>query len=83
MKNVKKVKSQPKKTILRYPQSAFACGPALRIRQQLKKHICIMFLVDFRHEIPEKSLKLTKKVEHGPKKVFQPAIGCAQHPKAG
>ena len=28
-------------------------------------------------------MKCTKKVENSPKKVFQPAFGCGQHPKAG
>ena len=38
--------------------------------------------VDFSHEITEKGLKLTKKVETA-EKVVQPVFGCAQHPKAG
>ena len=42
-----------------------------------------MFFGHFRCEITEKALKLTKKVEKQLKKMFQPAFGCAQHPKAG
>ena len=40
-----------------------------------------MFFLDFRREITEKSLKLTKKSWKQLKKVFQPAFGCTQHPK--
>ena len=41
------------------------------------------FFVDFSCEITEKALKWTKKVEKRLKKRFRPALGCAQHPKAG
>ena len=41
------------------------------------------FFVDFSREITEKVLKLTKKVEKRLKKMFRPAFGWAQHPKAG
>ena len=41
------------------------------------------FFLDFRREITEKVLKLTKKVENGSKKTFWPALGYTQHPKAG
>ena len=34
-------------------------------------------------KINERQLNKRKKSENGPKKVFQPVIGCAQHPKAG
>ena len=38
-----------------------------------------MFFLDFRCEITEKGVKWPKKAQ----KLFQPALGCAQHPKAG
>ena len=40
-------------------------------------------LTYFCHEITKKALKWTKKVEKRLKKMFRPAFGCAQHPKAG
>ena len=42
-----------------------------------------MFFSEFPSEIKKKHLKMKKKVENGSKKVFQPAFGCTQHPKAG
>ena len=41
------------------------------------------FFSDFRHENTEKGMKRRKKVENNRKKVFQPALICTQHPKAG
>ena len=41
------------------------------------------FFFDFRQKFIEKRLKWRKKVEYGWRKVFWPAFGCAQHPKAG
>ena len=41
------------------------------------------FFSEFPSEIKKKHLKMKKKVENGSKKVFQPAFGCTQHPKAG
>ena len=41
-----------------------------------------LFLV-FGWKIVEKRLKPTKKMLEMAQKVFQPAVGCMQHPKAG
>ena len=47
-------------------------------------YICFQtFFEDIRCEITEKGLKWTNQVENGWKKVVQPALGCAQLPKAG
>ena len=41
------------------------------------------FFLDFSQKIIKKHLKIRKKVENGPTKVFCPVFGCAQYPKAG
>ena len=89
-KNDKNVK-QRKKTILRYPSGswpAFACWPALRSWQNLKKKhffVCFQrFFLDFKCEWnPWKRFKINKKGWQQLKKVVRPAFGCAQHLKAG
>ena len=39
-------------------------------------------ILDSRHKISKKGLKLNKKIENDWKQVFQ-AFGCKEHPKAG
>ena len=73
MKNVKNIKKSTEKRQIRGITSgsrpAFACQPALRSRQNMKK-TCLLFIyrrcfIDFSREITERGLKLTKKVENG------------------
>ena len=68
---LKKVKNQPKKIISRYPLvelTSFCMSTSFEEKTKIEKtHFFVhfqMFFRDFRREITEKGLKLTKKVEN-------------------
>ena len=61
----------------------FACWPDLKSRQKWKNTVFFVHFQTFFLIPVVKGLKLTRNIENGSKKVFLPAFGCAQHPKAG
>ena len=56
---------------------------ASRTQKLVETFFSAIFQLDFSREITKKALKWTTKVEKRLKKMFRPAFGCAQHPKAG
>ena len=66
---------------------AFACQPALKSRQNGKKHVYVVLFSDifswFQLWNHWKRFKINKKGWKRLKEVFWTAFGCAQYPKAG